>query len=166
MPRHNELDLQGLDEIFADTNEADREIEEKTVDFDTEIDYDDAIDALKKNIHNANQLLEKIQHEMNNGNFSARLAEVAGSIINSVTQAGKEILSDKNYGEYMEVRRALVQLKAKEIEIKEQRQVRGPTNQTNVLVTSREDLLKVLESKKPRQITDATVERSSNEQTQ
>lgn len=166
MPRNNELDLQGLDEIFADTNEADREIEEKTVDFDTGIDYDDAIDALKKNIYNANQLLEKIQHEMNNGNFSARLAEVASGIINSVTQSSKEILSDKNYGEYMEVRKALVQLKAKEIEIREQRQVRGPTNQTNVLVTSREDLLKVLESKKPRQLTDVTVERSSNEQTQ
>jgi hypothetical protein len=36
---------------------------------------------LKNNIFNANQLLEKIQFEMNNGNFSARLAEVAGGII-------------------------------------------------------------------------------------
>lgn len=166
MPRNNELNLDNLDDIFNDTNEAEREIEEKTVDFDTEIDYDDAIDALKKNIHNANQLLEKIQHEMNNGNFSARLAEVAGTIINSVTQSSKEILSDKNYGEYMEVRRALVLLKEKEIQIKEQRMVRGPTNQTNVLVTNREDLLKVLQHKTPKQITDETVERSSHEQTQ
>jgi hypothetical protein len=152
MPRiNNELNLQGLDEIFANEDAVDREIEEKTVDFDTNIDYNDAIDALKKNIKNANQLLEKIQHEMNNGNFSARLAEVASTIINSVTQASKEILSDQNYEDYMEVRRALVELKNKELDIKEAKIVR-PANQTNVLVTSREDLLKMLEDKRPRQI--------------
>lgn len=150
MTRNNELNLDGLDEIFANTDEIDREFTEKSVDFRTNIDYDDALEALKNNIFNANQLLEKIQHEMNNGNFSARLAEVAGAIINSVTQSSKEILSDKNYGEYMEVRKALVLLKEKEIEIREQKLVR-PTNQTNVLVTSREELLKVLEDKKPKQ---------------
>jgi len=161
MPRRNdELNLDGLDEIFAGTDEADREFMEKTVDFRIEVDYDDALEALKNNIFNANQLLEKIQSEMNNGNFSARLAEVASTILNSVTQASKEILSDKNYGDYMEVRKALVQLKAKELEIKEQRMISGsgPRNQTNVLVTSREDLLKVLESKKPKQLTEVIVE--------
>lgn len=155
MPRHNELNLQGLDEIFNDENEIDREIEEKIVDFKTDIDYDNAIDALKKNIHNANQLLEKIQHEMNHGNFSARLAEVASTIINSVTQASKEILSDQNYEDYMDVRRALVLLKEKEIEIKQTKLTRPPS-QTNVLVMSREDLLKKLTNKqKPIQIEDS-----------
>jgi hypothetical protein len=140
---NNELDLRGLDEIFSDTNRIDNETEEKKVDFDTEIDYNDAVDALKKNIHNANQLLEKIQHEMNNGNFSARLAEVAGTVINSVTQASKEILTDKNQGEYMDVRKALVLLKEKELQIKEAKIVRGPSNNTtNVLIASREDILK------------------------
>ncbi len=161
MPRNNnELNLDGLDEIFADADETDREFSEKSVDFKTNIDYDDALEALKNNIFNANELLEKIQYEMNNGNFSARLAEVAGSIINSITQSSKEILSDKNYGEYMQVRKALVQLKAKELEIKEQKILTGsgPRNQTNVLVTSREDLLKVLESKRPKQIIQQTEE--------
>lgn len=147
---HNELDLRGLDEIFADNDEIDRQVEQKTIDFKTDIDYDDELETLKSNIYNANKLLEKIQDEMNNGNFSARLAEVASGIINSVTQASKEIISDKNYEDYMEVRRALVQLKAKEIELKELK-VKSPTNQTNVLVTSREDLLKMLE-KKPLEI--------------
>jgi len=148
---NNELNLQGLDEIFADTERTDQDLEQKTVDFDTEIDYDDAVDALKKNIHNANQLLEKIQHEMNNGNFSARLAEVASTVINSVTQASKEIISDENYGEYMEVRRSLVMLKEKEVEIKAIK-AKKPNNQTNVLITSREDLLKKLENNNPKQI--------------
>ena len=155
MPRTNELNLENLDDIFAEGDRIDQDMEQKTVDFQTNIDYDDAVEALKTNIFNANQLLEKIQHEMNNGNFSARLAEVASTVINSVTQASKEVLADKNYGEYMMVRKALVQLKAKELEIKEMK-VGVPKNQTNVLVTSREDLLKVLESKKPKQITEVT----------
>ena len=152
MPRQNdELNLDNLDEIFQGADQIDRDLTEKTVDFQTNIDYDDAVEALKTNIYNANQLLEKIQSEMNNGNFSARLAEVAGTIINSVTQASKEIIADKNYGEYLIIRKALVQLKAKEIEIKEQK-YSTPRNQTNVLVTSREDLLKVLENKKPKEL--------------
>ena len=152
MRNNNEINLEGLDEIFGETDNADREFEQKTIDFETNIDYDKPLDALKNNIYNANQLLDKIQHEMNNGNFSARLAEVAGSIINSVTQSSKELLSDSNYEKYMEVRRALVILKEKEIEIRAQKTVRAPNQTTNVLVTSREDLLKVLEDRKPKQI--------------
>jgi transposase-like protein len=150
--RNNEINLEGLDEIFGETDNADREFEQKTIDFETNIDYDKPLVALKNNIYNANQLLDKIQHEMNNGNFSARLAEVAGSIINSVTQSSKELLADSNYEKYMEVRRALVILKEKEIEIREKKMVRAPNQTTNVLVTSREDLLKVLEDRKPKQI--------------
>lgn len=149
---NNEINLDGLNDIFSDTDNIDREVEQKRVDFDTNIDYDDTIQALKRNIFNANQLLEKIQDEMNNGNFSARLAEVAGTIINSVTQASKEILSDENYSDYMEVRKALVLLKEKELDIKEQKMVRYPSNQTNVLIASREDILKSLEGKGLEQI--------------
>ena len=90
--RNNEINLDGLDDIFNSTDEIDRDIEQKNVDFRTNVDYDDALDALKNNIFNANQLLEKIQHEMNSGNFSARLAEVAATVINSVSQSSKEIL--------------------------------------------------------------------------
>ena len=147
----NELDLDGLDEIFSDGNESNEIKETKKVEFETDIDYDDALDALKKNINNANKLLEKIQEEMNNGNFSARLAEVAGNILNSVTQASKEIISDKNYEKYMEVRRQLAELKKKEVDIKQAKLVR-PASQTNVLVTNREDLLKMLEDKKLKKI--------------
>lgn len=153
----DEINLDNLDEIFQGANDVDREIDKKTVDFKTNIDYDDALEALKNNIFNANELLEKIQDEMNNGNFSARLAEVAGTVINSVTQASKELIAKMNYDDYMEVRRALVQLKDRELDIKEAK-VSTPKNQTNVLVTSREDLLKVLENKKPKQLKQITDE--------
>lgn len=148
---NNNLNLEGLDEIFADTDRVDREIEEKEVDFRTNIDYDNELEALKGNIYNANQLLEKIQFEMNRGNFSARLAEVVSAIINSITQASKEIIADKNYEDYMEVRRSLVELKAKEVEVKKAKLVR-PGNQTNVLVATREDILNMLEDKKIKKI--------------
>lgn len=154
--RREELNLDSLDDIFRDGDEIDRDFEQKNVDFKTDIGYDDPLEALKLNIFNANQLLEKIQHEMNNGNFSARLAEVAGTIINSVTQSSKEILSDKNNVEVMEVRRAMAHLKAREIELKEQRVNNTPANMggntTNVLITSREELLKMLEDKRPKPI--------------
>jgi hypothetical protein len=117
------------------------------VDFETEIDYSDPIDALKKNIHNANQILEKIQDEMNHGNFSARLVEVAGNLINSITASSKEVINEKNNTEYMEVRRALVLLKEKELQIKEQKVVKSKNIQNNVLVASREDLLKLMQGK-------------------
>lgn len=157
---NNELNLEGLDEIFMDGERIDQDIEQKIVDFNTEIDYDDPIDALKKNIYNANQLLEKIQNEMNNGNFSPRLAEVSSVVLNSVTAAAKEVISERNYDKYMDIRKALVLLKEKEIQIKEAK-LSKPPNQTNVLVASREDVLKMLENKKPKQIVD---ERSQNEQ--
>jgi hypothetical protein len=148
----NELDLEGLDEIFSDGEESNMMKEQKKVEFETDIDYDDALDALKKNIHNANKLLEKIQEEMNNGNFSARLAEVAGNVLNSVTQASKEIISDKNYEKYMEVRRQLAELKKKEVDIKQAKLVRPASQTNNILVTNREDLLKMLEDKKLKKI--------------
>ena len=91
-----EINLDGLNDIFNAGDEIDRDLEQKNIDFQTDIGYDDPLEALRNNIHNANQLLEKIQHEMNNGNFSARLSEVAFGIINSITQASKEIISDRD----------------------------------------------------------------------
>lgn len=143
----NELDINNLRDIFEAGEEVDREEQQKMVDFDTEIDYSDPIDALKKNIHNANQILEKIQDEMNHGNFSARLVEVAGNLINSITASSKEVINEKNNTEYMEVRRALVLLKEKELQIKEQKVVKSKNIQNNVLVASREDLLKLMQGK-------------------
>ena len=43
--RNNEINLDGLDDIFNSTDEIDRDIE-KNVDFRTNVDYDDALDAL------------------------------------------------------------------------------------------------------------------------
>ena len=149
----DELDLNGLDKLFSESNDNNKaSSNQNLVDFETDINYDDAVETLKKNIYNANQLLLKIQSEMNNGNFSARLAEVASTVINSVTQASKEILTDQNYEDYMEVRRALVELKNKEIEIKQAKLSSPQPGQTNILIASREDILKTIEEREIKQI--------------
>lgn len=149
----DELDLNGLDKLFSESNDNNKSSSNQNlVDFETDINYDDAVETLKKNIYNANQLLLKIQSEMNNGNFSARLAEVASTVINSVTQASKEILTDQNYEDYMEVRRALVELKNKEIEIKQAKLSSPQPGQTNILIASREDILKTIEEREIKQI--------------
>jgi hypothetical protein len=151
---NNELNLDELDNIF---NEGNRETE-NMVDFYEEIDYGDPKSILKANIKKANKILDRIANEMNNGNFSARLVEVAGNIINSITASSKEIINKENYADYIKVRQDLVELKAKEVEIKQLKGQRPP-NQTNVLVTSREDLLKLLDNKKPKKIENKTEER-------
>jgi hypothetical protein len=56
--------------------------------------------VLESNIDRANRILDLIEGELNDGNFEARLIEVAGQLINSVTNAQKEIISDINYNEY------------------------------------------------------------------
>lgn len=106
---------------------------------------DDPIEALKDNIDRANDILDILEREMRSGNLSARMAEVSGQLINSVTNASKEIMSGINYSKYLEIREKMVTLKEKEIKIKE-RQLKKPSNQ-NIIVTDRESILRLLEDK-------------------
>jgi hypothetical protein len=152
----NELDLEGLDELFNERTgddavsvEVDEEAQVNLVHPD-DVDYNDPVEVLKTNIRNANTLLAKITFEMNRGNFSARMAEVASNILNSITAATKEIISGNNYQGYLAVRQELVRLKEREIEMKENKNLR-PTSQ-NIIVTSREDLLKSLMNSKKKEI--------------
>lgn len=147
-----ELDLDGLNEEFGiDGNLP----VDTSLDFDeVDIDYDDPISILKGNIQKANQLLDKIQSEMLGGNFTARMVEVAGNIINAITTASQQIISKKNYEGYLEIKQELNKLKEREVIIKEKSGVKGGNiqNQQNIIVSSREDLLKIMEGDKPKQI--------------
>ena len=144
-----ELDLDGLNEEFGiDGNlpiNADLDFEE------VEIDYDDPVSILKGNIKKANQLLDKIQAEMLGGNFTARMVEVAGNIINAITTASQQIISKENYEQYTAIKKELNALKEREVIIKEKSGVKGGNvkNQQNIIVTSREDLLKIMDGKEP-----------------
>ena len=148
MATEKELDLASLDEVFGlDYNDLpqtgdDQPVRERE---EIDIDYNDPVNILKGNIKKANQILDKIQDEIEKGNFTARMVEVAGNIINGITAASKEIIGKENYSGYLEIRKELKNLKEREVVIKEKSGTRsGTTTNQNIIVTSREDLLKIM----------------------
>ena len=141
-----------LDEVFGINYNDIPTGEERQKPEEIEVDYNDPVDILRVNIKKANFILDKIQEELINGNFTARMVEVAGAIINGITAASKEIVSKENYDKYIEVRKELAELKEREVIIKEKSGVRGATTNQNIIVTSREDLLKIMAGKQPKKI--------------
>jgi len=109
----------------------------------------DEIKILKDNIDRANEILDKVQEEVDGANFSARLVEVAGQIINSITVGVKTIIDNTNYNNYLNLKKQLVLLKKREVDIKALKLDKPKTQ--NLIVASREDVLKLLERKKSKE---------------
>ena len=149
-----ELDRQGLETEF-NLNEPepielepvyDENISEPDqFELEWENETEDAV-ILRKNIERANEILDRLQEEMINGNFSARMVEVAGNIINSITSASKILMDDTNYNKYIDIRKSLVLLKKREVEIKELKG-RHPRTNNNLIIASREDVLRLINDK-------------------
>jgi hypothetical protein len=147
------LDRRNLEEEFNmnDSNENQEielnPIEEKPDPFEEEWkEENDPRNVIRSNIERANSILDLIEEELRNGNMTARLVEVAAALINSVTMAGKELISDENYKVYLQLKERMVYLKNKEIEMKRMKK-EAPKNQ-NLIIASREDVLKMLSDKK------------------
>lgn len=115
---------------------------------ENELEYDNSSteEILRKNISRANRILDRVEFEMNNGNFQARLVEVAGQLINSVSTAVANLNLTEYNLQYLELRNRIVSLKEFEVKLKE-RNNSGVTNQ-NIIVTDRETILRMLENKK------------------
>ena len=149
-----ELDRQGLETEF-NLNEPepielepvyDENISEPDqFELEWENETEDAV-ILRKNIERANEILDRLQEEMINGNFSARMVEVAGNIINSITSASKVLMDDTNYNKYIDIRKSLALLKKREVEIKELKG-RHPRTNNNLIIASREDVLRLINDK-------------------
>lgn len=117
-----------------------------------EIEWDEQtsdIKILKDNIDRANDILDKVQDEVEGANFSARLVEVAGQIINSITVGVKTIIDNTNYNNYLALKKQLILLKKREVDIKALKLDKPKTQ--NLIVASREDVLKLLEEKKKKE---------------
>lgn len=130
-----ELDRKGLSEEF-DIEYI--KVENKKL----EKQVKNAEESLEENVERANRILELVENELNEGNFSARLVEVAGQIMNTVTNTNKETLANINYKSYLQIREKLIQYKYDELKMK-QNKIKSPTNQ-NIIVSNREDILKIL----------------------
>ena len=106
-------------------------------------DEQDPNKIIRENIEKANEILDLVTEELQNGNFSARLVEVAGQLINSVTAAGKELIGDRNYQAYLHLKNRMLELEKEKLEVRKIGNKR-PTNQ-NLIIANREDVLKLLQ---------------------
>ena len=127
-----------------------------------EIEYNEEQEQrkiLKDNIENANVVLDRIKAELHHGNFEPRMIEVAGQIINSITTASKELISDENYNRYLDLRSKMVDLKAIEVKHKVSKGKNTNVTNQNLFIGNREDMLKLLqESKKSDSKTEKNVD--------
>lgn len=140
------LNRRNLEEEFQMTDEP---IEGEVVEdncsdpFEQEWEHDeDPRSIIRENIERANSILDRVEEELTQGNFTARLVEVAAAMVNSITAASKELIGDENYRRYLQIRERMVYLKKEEIELKKKKG-NAPKNQ-NLIIASREDVLKML----------------------
>jgi len=112
-------------------------------------DEDDPIEIIKDNINRANEILDIVHNELSRGNITARLVEVASDLINGITASAKELSNDALQKEGLQLKDKMIKLKEREVVVKEKKVVRrsgsGVVNQ-NIIVSSREDLLKFIKS--------------------
>jgi hypothetical protein len=131
-----ELNRNNLSDVF-DMGDIESEVERLTLVSDT-----DPEEVLKENIERANRILDRVEQEIEGGNMTARMVEVAGNILNTVTNSSKEIMANINYKKYLQIRQDMVKYKYNELEAK-QAKFRSPTSQ-NIIVSNREDIMKLL----------------------
>ncbi|HRR50063.1 MAG TPA: hypothetical protein P5293_08965 [Bacteroidales bacterium] len=134
-----ELNRSNLEKIL------DVEVVEVQKEMDSAPTQEEPEQILRKNIIRANNILDSVETELKNGNFSARLVEVASLIINSVTQASTQIMINKSNLNSLQIKRDVLKLKEKELEIKS-RLLAGqqPVGRDRLVITDRETILKYL----------------------
>jgi len=140
-------DLESLecDESIDNSNDV---IDEMVISDGASIENPDKI--LESNINKANTVLDKVISEMKRGNFSARMAEVAGQLVNAVTNAVDKVYL-KNVGiDNLLIKDKMLSLKEKEASIREKLvDARGKTPREKLIVTDRETILGMLKEEKP-----------------
>lgn len=131
------IDRKGLQNEF-DMEPLNEEVKEITKNI-----VEGPIETLKDNITKANEVIDLLMKEMKNGNLSARMAEVSGQLINSVTNASKEIIAGTNYSEYLHIKYKMLELKKLEINIKNKK-LDNPSKD-NLIIADRESILRLLD---------------------
>ena len=105
----------------------------------TDINDPDLIVA--NNISKANALLDHVIKEIESGNFSPRMVEVAGLLINAINGSTSQL-----YSKSFEI--ANIHLKAKALQLKEKQinmiERTSSSGRANVVITDRETVLRML----------------------
>ena len=111
------------------------------------VDPEDPDHIIARNIAKADAILDKLMHEMDDGNFSPRMVEVSGQIINAITNS-TSLLYNKNFNlANIQLKIQQIKLKEKEIDLLAGRAIGGDTTNQNIIFTDRETILKYLKTK-------------------
>lgn len=110
--------------------------------------------VLYQNIDRANRLLDKLENQMDTGQTEARVFEVASQLINAITTASSSIVGVNEHSEELEYKYKWLEHKEKELQVKQalkdgksDEEGQQVTN-NNLIVTSREDLMNLIESQR------------------
>jgi len=116
-------------------------------------------EILKDNIARANRILDLIEETMTNrdkGGLGASIAEVAGQLINSVTNSANQIIQTQYNEQFLDIKQQITNLKAIELKIKakqlESRENNKNPGKQQIIVTDRESIMKILKDKENLQI--------------
>ena len=138
-----DIDRNGLaEELNLDT--ANRvEVLDNDYTFESEWkDSEDPKKILEDNIERANRFLDYIEEDLANGVVDSRRIEVAGQIINSVTNASKEIISTNNYKKYLQIREKMVSLQKDKLKMLESKMKK--TSNNTLVIADRESILNII----------------------
>lgn len=148
-----ELNMDNLEKNLG-LNEYDTAIVTPKSEIDTFMETVPGIDEdaiINQNIERANRVLDRIEDEMDRGNFNARMVEVFSKLIDSVTTAASQIQSSSYNNDYLVLKQKLAELKEMEVKHKVQGLIKGNTQidtQQNIIVTDRESILEIIKGNK------------------
>lgn len=162
----SELDRENLADEF-DIEQDDIPIEAFRDVLNRAKEMEDPNNVLTSLIEKAGRILDIVEHEMVNGNASGKMAESASQIINALISAANSIAANNSMYFNDSLKKIQVEQnhrrldqRDREMEIKElyykgqQKQLSDSEGNTtnNVIVTSREDIMKFLENKNTKEI--------------
>lgn len=116
--------------------------------FDVPEDKESPEDILRANIEKANEILDIAMSSISNGVATPRMLEVAAKLVDSVTNAAEKLIGAGFDLESLLLKERLIKLKETELMLKSNADGAPKTLNQNIIVSSREDLLKLFQSKK------------------
>jgi len=105
---------------------------------------------IRENIHKANQILDAAIDAVLRGMLEPRMIEVAVKAVESITTAAMALNNTSLGFGKLDIEEQMLEIKRKELELKAQQLTMGTQNkignQTNIIVASREEVMKALNS--------------------
>lgn len=151
----DEEELEGLGDNDQSSEYSEQQLppEQENMPEGEEVDLDDPERILEENIRKANRVLDKILLEMGKGMFTARMAEVAGQLVNAVTNAVDKVFARDAGVKNLLIKDKMLGLKEKEANIKEKlfEARQGGKKQKELVVTDRETILNLLEKEEEKE---------------